>query len=108
MKNDNYKYFKEGDYIVCIKNGKCLHPNLFNNMNEPGFELKLYRPYIFDRYLVTESGSMIYDALILKNYLPLYDGKDFMFLSEFRRLKLNRLKRKLFRQNILRKFGFVK
>lgn len=107
MKNDNYKHFKNGDYIVCIKEGLCVFPNLFNDSTD-GIQTELYKTYIVDRYLTRDDGGVIYDALVLKGYTPLHNGKNFMLLSEFRKLKLNRLKRKLFRQNILRKFGFVK
>ena len=103
MKNDNYKYFKEGDSIVCIKEGSCIYPNLFKD-TEGGLNLKLYETYTFDRYLVREGGGVIYDALVLKGFTPLHDGKNFMLLSEFRRLKLDKLKRKLFFKKLFKKF----
>jgi hypothetical protein len=107
MKNDNYKYFKEGDYIVCIKDGPCVFPNLFDDRMD-GVRSKLCKTYIVDRYLRREDGGIIYDALVLKGYTPLHDGKNFMLLSEFRKMKLNKLKRRLFFKKTFRKFGFVK
>jgi len=107
MKSNSYKYFKTGDYIVCIKEGTCIYPNLFDDTKD-GVRTKLFKTYIVDRYLISEYGTKIYDGLVLKGYTPLYDGKNFMLLSEFRKMKLNRLKKKLFFKNVLRKFGFVK
>jgi hypothetical protein len=95
MKNDNYKYFKEGDSLVYVKENKNVYTKIFMDRPESERMIKLYHTYIFDRYLVREDGGIIYDALVLKNKLPLYDGKDFMLLSEFRRLKLKKLKRRL-------------
>ena len=107
MIKDNYKYFKEGDSIVCIKDGACLHPNLFDDTNDE-VNLKLYKTYTFDKYLIKQDGGIIYDAMVLKNLFPLYDGKNFMLLSEFRKLKLKRLKRKLFYKKTFGKFVNIK
>jgi hypothetical protein len=107
MKKDNYKHFKNGDCIVCIKEGPCVFPNLFNDSTD-GVRSELYKKYIVDRYLIREDGGIIYDALVLKGYTPLHDGKNFVLLSEFRKVKLNRLKRKLAYKKIFSKFGFVK
>ena len=62
MKNEQYKHFKSGDYIVCIKEGPCVFPNLFNDSMD-GLQSELYKIYIVDRYLVREDGSKIYDLL---------------------------------------------
>ncbi len=102
-KKDQYKYFKNGDYIVCIKSGKCELPGLWNKTT-PGARLVLNKTYIVDRYLVREDGGIIYDALVLDGFTPLHDGKNFMLLSEFRKMKLKKLKKKLFFKNIFRKF----
>ena len=107
MKNEQYKHFKSGDYIVCIKEGPCVFPDLFDDSMD-GTQSELNKIYIVDRYLITGDGTKILDALVLKGYTPLHNGKNFMLLSEFRRLKLNKLKRKLFFKKTLKKLGFIR
>ena len=105
-KKDQYKHFKNGDSIVCIKEGNCVFPELFDDTMD-GFKLDLFRVYTFEKYLVGD-GFVIYDSMALKNYTPLHDGKNFMLLTEFRKLKLNKLKRRLFFKNLFRKFVNIK
>jgi hypothetical protein len=97
MKSDNYKYFKSGNSVVCIKEDNGFFAKIFSNRPESERVVTLYHTYIFDKYLLTENTKeIIYDGLVLKNKLPLYNGKNFILLSEFRRLKLKKLKRKIF------------
>ena len=107
MKSNHYKHFKEGDYIVCIKEAPCLYRDIFDDKMD-GIQIELYKTYIFDKYLKRQDGSIIYKGLILKGYIPLHEGKNFMLLSEFRRIKLNKLKRKLFFKKTFRTLGLVK
>ena len=107
MKSDNYKHFKEGDCIVCIKSSKSVYSNLFNS-TEDGLTIQLYKIYTFDKYLTRQDGGIIYDALVLKGLTPLHDEKNFMLLSEFRKLKLEKLKRKLYFKNLFNKFVNIK
>ena len=107
MKSDNYKHFKEGDYVVCIKEAPCIFRNIFDDSMD-GVNSEQYKTYIVEKYLRRQDGSVIHDALVLKGYTPLHNGKNFILLSEFRRIKLNKLKRKLFFKKTFRKLGLVK
>ena len=106
-KKDQYKHFKNGDDIVCIKEGNCVFPELFDDTMD-GVKLDLFHVYTFEKYLVNGNGFVIYDALVLKEHTPLYDGRNFMLLSEFRKLKLNKLKRRLYFKKVFGKFVKIK
>jgi hypothetical protein len=107
MKKDNYKHFKPGDCVVCLKQGFVVHPEMFGDDDEES-ELVLFSPYIFKCYLENSEGHPLYDMLVLQEKPTYYDGKNFMLLSEFRKIKLDRLKRNLFYKKMFGKFGFVK
>jgi hypothetical protein len=106
MKNDNYKYFKEGDKIICI-NEKRLTISLGSYLKLDEIP-KINKIYTFDRYLKTKSGTILYDRLVTKEGLPLYEGKQFILLSESRKIKLKRLKRKLKIKNFFRRLVNIK
>ena len=102
----SYKYFQEGDKIISIKRKN--HFRIYRG--SLGDKPELLKIYTFRRYVTWNDNKtnkpykIDYGLMMVKNDELLYDGKNFMLLSEFRRLKLDKLKRKLFFKKLFRKF----
>ena len=109
MKN-SYKYFKENDKIISVKSKKSFRFYQEALDDKP----KLFKIYTFDRYITSTNYQkyyqIFYNLLIVKENLNnniYYDGCEFISLSEYRKLKLQKLKRKSFFKNFFKKINFI-